>query len=88
MTTATPTVHLNGSAFIDLMGTNLTALRALRIAVTALQSAAPNGRDYYVQGNTAYEAARKQHEVRLHRLADNIRELQEIIAAVGDQKKR
>jgi hypothetical protein len=80
-----PTIHLNGSSPDSLIEENLAALRALQAAVEALQAASPNGRDYYVSGPEAYPQARKEHEARLHRLAETMRELAGIIAAIADQ---
>jgi hypothetical protein len=79
--TMTPTIHLNGTAGESLIKDNLKALRSLQDAVEALQGAAPNGRDYYVEGPQAYSVARREHETRLHRLADTIHEINAIAEA-------
>jgi len=80
-----PRVHLNGTSKDELLRQQLAAISALRVAVEGLAQAAPNARDYYVIGPTAFEAARKQHETRMHRLADNIRELTAIAEAIDQQ---
>jgi hypothetical protein len=67
------------------MKLNLSALRSLQDAVEALQNAAPDGRDFYVQESNAYSQARLEHEKRLHRLADCIHEINEIVEAINDQ---
>lgn len=89
----TPSIHLNGTSGERLLEDNLKAIRALQDAVEALQNAAPNGRDYYVQSSAdyrvvwqqAYSAARSEHEARLHRLADNIHEINQICKCIIDQ---
>jgi hypothetical protein len=63
-----PSVHLNGTSRDELLRQIETAASAIADAVVALSAAAPNGRDYYVQGPDAMLAAQAQHENRLQRL--------------------
>jgi hypothetical protein len=41
-----PIINLNGTAPPDLLDQHMTAIAALRSAISLLQAAAPNGRDY------------------------------------------
>lgn len=83
MTLAIPTVHLNGTSRDGLLEPICKATDAIHDAIAAVAETAPNARDYYVQGPDAFQVARKQHECRMHKLADVIRELREIGEAIG-----
>lgn len=63
-----PTIHLNGSSAEDLTKGYLAAERALNEALEALAQAAPNARDYYVQGDDVFEKAREEHAARVAKL--------------------
>ncbi len=56
-----PTVHLNGTGKQYLSDQFERAEKALRLALEALHYTAPHGRDYYPQGDQAFEIARKEH---------------------------
>jgi hypothetical protein len=73
-----PTVHLNGTSAGDLFEQLSEALSALRAAETKLQSAAPNGRDYYPQGPDAIHKAQEEHYARCIKLRDVINDLSEL----------
>jgi phage shock protein A len=73
-----PTVHLNGTSKERLLEDLCDAIDALHKAGTALAKAAPNARDYYVQSNTAYATAAKQHDTRMQKLREVIDELETI----------
>ena len=73
-----PTVHLNGTSRDALLEPIMAALQAHHEVINALAQVAPNGRDYYVQGPSAYGEARREHEKRMHRLADNVHELTQL----------
>lgn len=60
-----PTIHLNGSSVDSLIEQIETAGHALMAAHGALVLAAPNARDYYVQGPDAFDKAVQEHEARL-----------------------
>lgn len=60
-----PTIHLNGTSAETLAEGYETAASALRKALECLQDVAPNGRDYYSQGDAAFARARGEHEARL-----------------------
>ena len=81
-----PTLHLNGTAGADLQDQVTDAMLALSDAITALQAAGPNGRDYYVQpGNNRFAQAQQQHEDRLARLEAVQAELVEISESIHAQ---
>ena len=63
-----PTVHLNGTSRTDLFNAISVALDALAEARVALQATAPNGRDYYPQGEMAIRQATAEHVARLRML--------------------
>lgn len=65
---ALPTVHLNGTSKKELVEQLMTAHTALGEAYSALQAAAPNGRDYYPQGPGAIQLALREHGERLQAL--------------------
>ena len=65
-----PTVHLNGTAGKDLLADYLKARNAVRDATKAVESIAPNGRDYYPQGADVFPAAMREQESRVARLKE------------------
>ena len=75
MSLTVPTVHLNGTSRDTLLEGYIAALDALRLAREALQAAAPNARDYYVQAGDTFCLAQNQHFVRLARLRETLDEL-------------
>ena len=70
-----PTIHLNGTSRDSLLEGYMAAMDAIRLAMKALQSAAPNARDYYVQAGDTFCMAQNQHFVRLARLRETLDEL-------------
>jgi hypothetical protein len=80
-----PTVHMNGTKGDDLVEQLMDAREALRLAVKALQNAAPNGRDYYPQGPGAINEAIEQHSRWRQSLDDVYRELGSLAEAIADQ---
>ena len=83
MALSVPTVHLNGTSQTELLTQLTTAADAVRDAITAVQKACPNGRDYYPQGRDATQEALRQHDNRLRCMADVLCELVEIAEAVA-----
>lgn len=79
-----PTIHLNGSNAGDMLDGLTDAMAAVRIAIEQVGKAGPNGRDYYPQGPTAIHAAVVEHEFRLHRLHDVLKELGAIAQHVAN----
>ena len=60
-----PTIHSNGTSKQALYDQMRAAWDALRAARRAIADAAPNGRDYYPQGDEAFREAVRQHHARL-----------------------
>jgi hypothetical protein len=89
--TVMPTLHTNGTSGEELARQLETAARAVQAALTALQEAAPNARDYYpqasaqLQGRDAFLRAAEEHKLRCKRLRDTYAELLEIHEAVTEQ---
>lgn len=81
-----PTIHLNGTAASVLLESYLEASDALRKAMEVLQDAAPNGRDYYPQGDAAIHQAGREHRARAEALKRVYNELQELALHVSQQK--
>lgn len=73
-----PSIHLNGSPASRLAEAYLEAGSALYKAMRALEETAPNARDYYVQSDTAYSVAQKEHRERLLKLQSIINDMQEL----------
>lgn len=80
-----PTIHLNGSSGESLRNDMRVALRAVHAAIDAVCEAAPNARDYYVQGDEAWRAASAEHAERLNKLHAVYGELNEIYQGIYDQ---
>lgn len=77
-----PTVHLNGTSRRELIKLQLDAISKLREAIDVLGLAAPNGRDFYVQGPDATNRATAEHALRVARVQSVMDELQDIAEAV------
>lgn len=75
---ALPTIHLNGTSAQALFDANLDAIQAVEAAIDAVQRAAPNGRDYYVQGPDAFPRAQREHQERQRLLNRIVLELTQI----------
>ncbi len=63
-----PTIHSNGTCKEQLIEALCKCSTALDNAYNALKETAPNGRDYYPQGNEALSRATEEHLSRLGRL--------------------
>ena len=83
-----PTVHLNGTSRGELLQQLEVAYGKVQDARDALVEAAPNGRDYYVQGPDALQRANDEHLGRVQRLNDVLSDLQTLLQAVFDQAGR
>jgi hypothetical protein len=81
----TPTIHLNGTSGAVLLEQQLKALAALRAALDAMIEAYPNGRDYYVAGQTAISTAMAEHEARIAAVVAVVDEYDAIAEAISDQ---
>jgi hypothetical protein len=81
---AVPTVHLNGTSKESLLGGYCEAIAALHDAGRWLAAASPNERDYYVRWGT-FQPAIREHEARMNKLREIIKELETIAKHVSDQ---
>jgi hypothetical protein len=81
----TPTVHLNGTSKNTLVENLLAAFKAGEVFQDALVEARPNARDYYVAGPEAFPKAVAEHNARLVKVAEMLRDLQAIALAVQQQ---
>lgn len=81
-----PTVHLNGTSKDALVEQLRHAVEAVNRAIDAVSSAAPHGRDYYVQADKdAFTIAARQHAARVVKLSEVAKELETIAIGVLDQ---
>ena len=80
-----PTIHLNGSAPSVLLEAYKHAAAAVRNAAKALEETAPNARDYYPQGDQAFNEATLEHRDRMAHLGNVALELVALIDHVQDQ---
>lgn len=79
-----PTIHLNGTSREALYESACDALGALRTAIKAVEATAPNGRDYYPQGDRAILRANYEHAERVRRLREIVTELETIAEHIAD----
>lgn len=77
-----PTIHLNGTSKEALEEGYADALQALAVAIRAVESTAPNMRDYYVQGPEAFPQASAEHRARVERLTAVRQELTDLWGAL------
>jgi len=79
-----PTIHMNGTGFKTLMEQYEGAYRALSDALEKLYECAPNGRDYYPQGNEAIRTAKKEHGARVSSLIHARDEIAQLIEYIDE----
>ncbi len=82
-----PTVHLNGTSASALTGQYEMAGHALRTAIQELENCNPNARDYYVQGPDAYRLAAAEHNARIQKVRDVLKEIEELHKKVTEQEE-
>ncbi len=82
-----PTVHGNGDSKRTLLEDNLRAHTAIVDAITAVARAAPNGRNFYVNGAYAIQEAMEEHFARLARLNVIREEYETILEGIEAQGK-
>jgi len=85
--TTIPTIHLNGTGFTTLRDEYAAAYDAIDKAVEALAAATCNGRDFYVQGGSAYYQARDERQAALDKLRDAHQYVGEVLAGICDQQR-
>lgn len=79
---AIPTIHLNGTSRSRLSDLLDNASEALDCAYDALKRTAPNGRDYYLQGQDVLDKATAEHMSRLRRVDEVKQEIDLILLAI------
>lgn len=77
-----PCIHMNGTGKQDLMGALENAYSKIGEAQDALRLCAPNGRDYYVIGDSAYYIARDEHRNRMLALEAVRIEIEAIVGGI------
>lgn len=83
-----PSIHLNGTSAEELFQQLCDALGAVRHLLATLEAAAPNARDYYVQGPDAYAQALNEHRDRVQHVVVVRRALEELAEHVADERDR
>lgn len=81
-----PTLHNNGTSYEELIRQLENASRALDDALAALTNAAPNARDYYVRGQSAFLIAAQQHNSRVSAVKAVQVQITDIWMAIQDQE--
>lgn len=84
----TPTIHLNGTAAQTLIEQTEAVLDAAHALKSALYDAQPNARDFYPQGEGAYQAARRKHDEHLRTVGNLIEAFGEQLADLIDQQDK
>jgi len=84
--TTIPTIHLNGTGYDTLYEEYNAAYEATRRAIDALYDTTCNGRDYYVQGGSAYYRARDERQAAIDKLSKVKDYLAEVLVGIIDQK--
>jgi hypothetical protein len=79
-----PLVHLNGTSRDSLKYCYRDASNALRTAIDALGECAPNARDYYPLGDSAYSTATNEHAARMRALVELRSDINELLEHVID----
>lgn len=79
-----PTIHLNGTSRDSLLEQVTDAGHALHDAMKKLDETAPNGRDYYPQGQGALKQAETEYRSRAERLRSVYQELQLLAMEIAD----
>lgn len=79
-----PTIHLNGTSAQSLLDQQTDAGHAVYKAMEALGNAAPNARDYYVQGDGAFQRAAAEHTARMEKLRSVYDDLQKLAEHIAD----
>lgn len=81
-----PTIHLEGTSKTSLADQYAKAADAVRAAIEAVHDAAPNGRDYYPQGEQAIGIALDAHRSRLDRLDAVLSQIEAIQIHISEQE--
>ena len=84
--TTIPTIHLNGTGYDTLYEEYNAAYDAVKKAIDAMYDTTCNGRDYYVQGGSAYYRARDERQAAIDKLSKVKDYLAEVLVGIIDQK--
>ena len=84
--TIIPTIHLNGTGYDTLYEEYNAAYGAVKKAIDAMYDTTCNGRDYYVQGGSAYYRARDERQAAIDKLSKVKDYLAEVLVGIIDQK--
>jgi hypothetical protein len=79
-----PTLHMNGTSPKDLFANAQMNLDNLRGALDTMTETGPNARDYYPQGDQAFQAARAEHEARMTAVRGVINEFNALLEHIAD----
>ena len=79
-----PTIHLNGTSRESLTKEYQTATDALRAAINALAAITINGRDYYPQGDAAFQVAVNRRAEMLNTLCNLRTEVEAVVETLID----
>ena len=74
-----PKIHMNGTSGAELLQQACDVMAALNDSLEAMRKATPNGRDYYLQGESAAKEAREQFS-NLYRAVEDVRLEFEVLA--------
>ena len=88
MPLTTPTVHLNGTGFLNLWTEYENVAKAHRELERAFDRVEFNARDYYVQGPDAWTKARDERFAIQQKMRDIKDYLDEIRLALDDQRPK
>ena len=83
-----PTIHLNGSSGGRLADALQEAMRGCHNAIELLAATEPHGRDYYPQGEGAYEKARDEYLARRRAIENVCKELAYIEERIHEARHR
>lgn len=81
-----PTIHLNGTSYDTLYEEYNAAYDAVKKAIDVMYDVTVNGRDYYVQGGSAYYRARDERQAAIDKLSKVKDYLAEVLVGIIDQK--
>lgn len=81
-----PTIHMNGTSKAELVRGYEEAYESLSVAYEKMRQAAPNGRDYYPQSESAIGTAIDEHMERLEVVADLMQDYEDMIGHINDNR--
>jgi hypothetical protein len=76
---------MNGDSKATLLSDNVAAHDAINNAIDIVAKAAPNGRNFYLQGDGAIDEAIEQHFTRIQGLEAVRQEMKKIICGIVKQ---